>query len=98
MGFRSQLCYYVYIIMLRTTVILPPRLKDAAHQQALAAGISFGEFLRRAVAKAVADSASRRRGRTDSLLDDTAVFNGRVPKDLSRRHDSYLYGETDDLR
>jgi hypothetical protein len=73
-------------------------LKDAAHQQALAAGISFGEFLRRAVAKAVADSASRRRGRTDSLLDDTAVFNGRVPKDLSRRHDSYLYGETDDLR
>jgi hypothetical protein len=87
------LCYYVYIIMLRTTVVLPPRLKDAAQQQARSAGISFGEFLRRAVAKAVADSATRRRGRRDSFLDDMAVFDGEVPNDLSRRHDSYLYGE-----
>jgi hypothetical protein len=79
--------------MFRTTVVLPPDLKDAAHKQALAAGISFGEFLRRAVAKAIADSSSVRRSRRDSLLDDTAVFDGKVPPDLSRRHDSYLYGE-----
>ena len=79
--------------MLRTTVVLPPRLKDAALQQARTAGISFGEFLRRAVAKAVADSAPPSRGRRDSLLDDTAVFDGKVPDDLSRRPDSYLYGE-----
>ena len=78
------------IMMLRTTVVLPPRLKDAAQQQARSAGISFGEFLRRALEKAIADSASRRRGRRDSLLDDTAVFDGKVPSDLSRRHDAYL--------
>lgn len=88
-----DLCYYVYIIMLRTTVVLPSRLKDAALQQARSAGISFGEFLRRAVEKALADSAPRRGGRRDSLFDDTAVFHGKVPSDLSRRHDSYLYGE-----
>ena len=30
---------------------------------------------------------------SDSLLDDSAVFDGKVPADLSRRHDPYLYGE-----
>lgn len=73
-------------------MVLPPRLKNAALQQARAAGISFGEFLRRALEKAITDPGPRRR-RRDSLLDDTAVFQGDVPKDLSRRHDAYLYGE-----
>ena len=79
--------------MVRTTVVLPPRLKEAALQQARAAGISFGEFLRRAVQRAITESAPGRRGRRDSFLDDKAVFKGKVPEDLSRRHDAYLYGE-----
>ena len=79
--------------MHRTTVVLPPRLKDAAATEARAAGISFGEFVRRAVEKAVSDASPRSRGRRDALLGDRAVFNGKVPSDLSRRHDAYLYGE-----
>jgi hypothetical protein len=85
--------YYVYIIMDRTTVVLPPRLKDLAQARAHSAGISFGEFVRRALERAVAERPSRRRTRRDPLLDDDAVFKGRVPKDLSARHDDYLYGD-----
>jgi len=79
--------------MHRTTVVLPPHLKAAALEQARAAGVSFGEFLRRAVEKAIAESGPRRRRRRDSFLDDTAVFKGKTPQDLARRHDAHLYGE-----
>jgi hypothetical protein len=85
--------YYVYIIMERTTVVLPPRLKDLAQARAHSAGISFGEFVRRAIERAIADGPRRRRSRRDPLLDDDAVFDGKVPKDLSIRHDDYLYGD-----
>jgi hypothetical protein len=72
--------WFVCLIMQRTTVVLP--VKDLARARAHSAGISFGEFVRRAVERAAA---------RDPLLNDDAVFKGRVPKDLSARHDDYLY-------
>jgi hypothetical protein len=79
--------------MQRTTVVFPAPLKDLATARARSAGISFGEFVRRAVEKAAMETTRRQRGRRDTLLADRAVFNGRAPQDLSRRHDACLYGE-----
>lgn len=87
-----RICYYVYIIMQRTTIILPARLKELASLRARSAGMSFGEFVRRAVERAVRDDGARR-SRRDPFFADRAVFNGDVPRNLSRRHDDYLYGE-----
>ena len=77
----------------RTTIVLPPKLKQVAASLAHAQGISFAEFLRRALEKAVANSGSRGNKRNDPLWDDRTVFRGDVPGDLSKHHDLYLYGE-----
>lgn len=65
-----------------------------ANTRASKQGISFSEFVRRAVEKAVGA-----RGSTDSeddpFLSDKAVFRGKAPRDMAARHDDYLYGETD---
>jgi hypothetical protein len=78
--------------MTRTTIVLPPRLKDMATREARLEGVSFGEFVRRAVEKAVREKTPKKAA-GDPLLSDRAVFRGDVPADLSRRHDHYLYGE-----
>jgi len=77
--------YFVCLIMQRTTVVLPARLKNLARARAHAAGISFGEFAGRALERAVAEGPTRRRTRRDRLLN--------VPKDFSARHNDYLYGD-----
>ena len=78
--------------MHRTTVMLPPELKRRAAARAKLQKITLGEFTRRAL-----EAAVERNGRVDAsgdpLLRDDAVFNGRTPRDLSTRHDTYLYGE-----
>src|SRR5579864_578166 len=53
---------------LDATIVLPPRLKELASMRAHAAGISFGEFVRRAVKQAVAEPVTRRGRRRDSSL------------------------------
>lgn len=76
----------------RTTVVLPLPLQSAAKELARELGISFGEFVRRALEKEV----TRHQGdgeEHDPLLDDSAVYRGKVPKNLSEDHDAYLYGE-----
>ncbi len=77
----------------RTTVVLPSRTKQRAVEKARSLGISFGEFVRRAVDRAVAESSRSERRRLDPFWDDRAVFRGSVPADLSSRHDAYLYGD-----
>lgn len=70
--------------------MLPPELKARAIREARNLGISFGEFVRQALAQ----SLSQARGpRTDSLVSDSAVFSGPAPADLSQEHDRHLYGE-----
>ena len=77
----------------RTTIVLPSKLKQAVVGLARAQGISFGEFVRRALEKALAHNGSRRNRTSDPFWDDRAVFRGDVPPDLSKHHDRYLYGE-----
>jgi len=79
--------------MQRTTVVIPPRLKQMAAARARSAGVSFGEFVRRALERAVSEDSTRRRGQSDPFLDDSGLFSGDIPEDLSRRHDFYLYGD-----
>ena len=74
--------------------MLPVDLKRTVVDLARAQGVSFGEFVRRALASA-ADSGrkGKQRPRPDPLLADNAVFRGKTPRDFSQRHDRYLYGE-----
>ena len=76
----------------RTTIVLPLELRQEVFAAARERGVSFGEFARRALKQAttLAGNPSKRE---DSLLHDKAVFRGRVPKDISKNHDFYLYGE-----
>ena len=77
----------------RTTVVLSSRTKQRAVEKARLLGISFGEFVRRAVDRAVAESSRAGKHRSDPFWDDRALFRGTVPADLSFRHDAYLYGD-----
>jgi hypothetical protein len=72
--------------------MLPPGLKQRAVVQAHTQGVSFGEFVRRALEKAVAENGSRSVSGRDTFWSDKAVFRGQAPKDIARRHDDYLYG------
>lgn len=78
--------------MKRTTIMLPADLKARAMHAAREHGVSFGEFLRRAL-----DDALRARGGTydDPVFADAAVFEGPAPANLSDEHDDHLYGATE---
>ena len=79
----------------RTTIVLPPGLKEIATARANKQGISFSEFVRRAVEKAVVASVESARWKTDSFFSDRAVFRGKTPRGTAARHDDYLYGDRD---
>ncbi len=76
--------------MHRTTIMLPRELKRRAAEEARLRRISLSEFMRRAVEAAVSQNGGRRE---DSLLLDDRAFSGKTPRDLSTRHDDYLYGK-----
>jgi hypothetical protein len=86
----------------RTTIVLPPELKRRAVSRARHQGISFGEFVRRAVERQLTRPAdkvikvpwkrgSRKTG--DPFWDNLVTYHDDGPTDLSVRHDDYLYGE-----
>jgi hypothetical protein len=78
----------------RTTVVLPPRLKQRATARARQQGISFAELVRRAIQNEVTQPLRRaRKGKKDPLFDDVPVYDGPVPADFSINHDKYLYDE-----
>jgi len=74
-------------------VVIPPRLKQKARMRARTAGFSFGEFVRRALERAVAENSTRRSRQRDPFLDDRVRLTGDIPKDLSGCHAFFLYGE-----
>ena len=86
----------------RTTIVMPPRLKQAAVSRARAQGVSFGEFVRQAVAKQLRPEAETSRSRFikskakkkgDSFWDNLTFYDEPDgPSDLSTHHDDYLYG------
>ncbi|MBI4346841.1 MAG: hypothetical protein HY553_08295 [Elusimicrobia bacterium] len=77
--------------MVRTALMIPEDLKQAAIAEARKRGVSFGEFVRQAMAAAL--DATRPRSGQDSLLCDRSAYRGAVPKDSSTRLDDYLYGD-----
>ena len=77
----------------RTTVVLPASLKQRAVARAREQGISFGEFVRTAVANmlTVPPRGTSRKKTGDPFWDNLKVYED-GPADLAVRHDDYLYG------
>jgi hypothetical protein len=85
--------YYRGVIMQRTTIVIPPKLKQLAVERARDEGISFGEFVRHAVEEAI-ERHPRGQGKgRDTFLDGDRIFRGETPGDLSGHPDEYLHGE-----
>jgi hypothetical protein len=77
--------------MKRTTIMLPPELKERAQRTARERGISFGQLLRESLEETLRRD-SKSGFAADPLFADTAVFEGDAPADLAASHDVYLYG------
>jgi len=75
--------------MKRTTIVLPPELKERAVKRARNMGVSLSQLIREALDKALRLQKSTK---VDSFFADKAVFRGKAPRDLAKNHDSYLYG------
>jgi len=78
----------------RTTIVLPPGLKQRAAARARSQKISFAEFVRQAVYQAVREPERRARRRAlDPIFQDVPVYDGPGPSDVSANVDKYLYDE-----
>jgi hypothetical protein len=77
------------LAMKRTTIMLPEELRRRAISRAKQKGVSLGELIRDSLDSAL-PHVSYDIGK-DPLFEDV-VFDGPAPRDLSRRHDDYLYG------
>lgn len=75
--------------MYRTTIMLPDDLKRLAVRESARQGISMGEFIRGAVASALA--APPPGTNADPLFADQVIHEGDAPRDTAHRHDDYLY-------
>ncbi len=77
--------------MKRTTVMIPEDLKIRATRRANSVGISFGEFIRESLERALKyDTAGTL---DDPFLTDNAIYEGDTPVDLAQNHDKFLYGD-----
>ncbi len=76
--------------MKRTTIMLPEDLRRRAIFRARQRGVSLGELIRDSLDAAL-PNVSYDTGK-DPLFED-AVFDGPAPRDLSTRHDKYLYDD-----
>jgi hypothetical protein len=75
--------------MKRTTIMLPDDLRRRAISRARERGVSLGELIRESLDASV---PIRYDATQDPLFADV-VFDGPAPRDLSTRHDEYLYDE-----
>ncbi len=73
--------------MNRTTILLTETLKMKAMRLAKLEGISFGQFIRESLEMRLKESDKNR----DCFYEETSVFTGKSPADLSTHHDDYLY-------
>jgi len=71
--------------------MLPDVLKRKATLQARELGISFGEFVRKAI-ESMLHSRKTTRG-SDPLFSNFRPYEGNAPSDSSVDHDKYLYDE-----
>ena len=92
-----------YVIMTRTTIMLPEDIKRRAIAEARKSNISFADFVRQAVVeklphqgKGVDRLKHRRQDPLFRLLDRLAPVKGNRATDVAARHDAYLYGDSKD--
>ena len=78
--------------MERTTIMIPTDLKNKAMKQAEKKKISLAQFIRESLESSL-ETLESMGTQNDSFSSDNALFSGEVPKDISRNHDSYLYGD-----
>lgn len=71
--------------------MLPAELKARAQRLARSQWISLGELVRRSLEQAI-ERRSGLSAQPDSLMEDRAVYEGKVPEDLAGHHDRYLFG------
>lgn len=83
--------------MTRTTIVLPEPLKRHTEEQARRAGMSFAEFVRRALQAAINEppvaAAQRRRKTAIAAMMRFREDAPAGPADLTARLDDYLYGD-----
>jgi len=72
--------------MKRTTIMLPEALRRRAASRAKQRGISLGELIRDCLDTALPGASYEE----DPLFEDV-IFDGPAPRDLSAKHDKYLY-------
>jgi hypothetical protein len=76
--------------MNRTSILVPPELRNRADRRARQLGISFGELVRRALAAMLDEALEVETG--DAFLAEGAVYDGDAPGGASIHHDEHLYG------
>ena len=74
----------------RTTIFLPTELKILVNSYIQNAGISFSEFLRLSIERSLNEKLITKE-KKDSFFSDRAVYTKKVPSDLSKNHNHYLY-------
>jgi len=91
--------------MTRTTIVLPPHIKRQAKAEAQRQKISFGEFVRKAIAEQLpgahkgGDRLKRRRqDPLFRLLDRLPLVEGETVTDIAANHDDYLYGKKSEFQ
>ena len=83
--------------MKRTTIVLPDALKRRSVEKARAEGVSFAEFVRRAVEAAVMETPSvaarrKRLAAWEAMRTFADGYVGETPPDLAKNLDDYVYG------
>jgi hypothetical protein len=73
--------------MIRTTIMLPSRLKTQAQREARRRGMSLGEFIRASMEGRLAKTNGHER---DPLFADNMTFKDDLPGDVSSNLDRYL--------
>lgn len=71
--------------------MVPENLQTKLEYEARREKISFGELVRRALQTYLL--LKKNAGAHDSLLSSKTVFDDEGPRDVSRDHDKYLYGQ-----
>lgn len=70
--------------MLRTTIMLPEKLKIRAIQLARQQGVSLSEFIREALNNSCSIQNLTER---DAFFADNVAYDGKVPQNISSHHD-----------
>ncbi|MGI8602104.1 MAG: CopG family transcriptional regulator [Verrucomicrobiales bacterium] len=83
--------------MKRTTIVLPEPLKRRSIEKARAEGVSFAEFVRRAVEVAITEPPShasqrKRLAAWEAMRTFREEAHSAGPADLAKNLDDYIYG------